>query len=38
MACCNANGCGTEFDGFEGVLDLEQTPFGGESAMRRSER
>lgn len=26
--------CGTELDGFEGVFDLEEAAFGGESAAR----
>ena len=26
--------CGTEFDGFEGVFDLEETAFGREGAVR----
>lgn len=38
MTCCNANGCGTEFDGLKGILDLEQSSFGRESAVRRMVR
>lgn len=33
MACCDADGCGAEFDRFEGVFDLEEAAFWGESAV-----
>ena len=29
----NADGCGSMFDGFEGVFDLEEAAFGGEGTV-----